>query len=135
MTAVDSRDTERMARHDILRIALIAVICEKIMQHILVTIAFWINAGGIRSTVAVDPDLLMDLGALAALLFILSLWGLLTRKWWTPDLLLLLALFDIVGEFVAQGKLAIVVTLSFLVAVLLLILTLMYRRQIGQRSG
>ncbi len=135
MTAMHGRGAERMARHDLLRIALIAVICEKIMQHIAVTVSFWIDAGGIRSTVAVDPDLLMDLGALAAVLFILSLWGLLTRKWWTSDLLIFLSLFDIVGEFVAQGKIAISVTLSFLVAVLLLILTLMYRRQLGQPSG
>lgn len=135
MTAMDGRSAEGMTRYDLLRIALIAVICEKIMQHIAVTVSFWIDAGGIRSTVAVDPDLLMDLGALAAVLFIVSLWGLLTRKWWTADLLLFLALFDIVGEFVAQGKLAIMLTVSFLVAVLLLILSLMYRRQPGRRSG
>ncbi len=135
MTAADGHEVGRMARHEVLRYALLAVICEKILQHILVTVSFWIDAGGIRSTVAVDPGVLMDLGALAALLFILSPWGLLTRKWWATDLLLFLALFDIVGEFVAQGRLAIAMTVSFAVAVLLLILTLIYRRQPGQRSG
>ncbi len=117
-------------RGDLLRYALIGVVCEKILQHTLVTIAFWIDAGGIRSTVAIDPDLLMDLGAVIALLFILGLWGLLTKKWWIPDLLILLALFDIVGEFFAQGKLVIAITVSFIVAVLLLILAIFYRRQL-----
>ncbi len=119
---------------DLLWYALLAVICEKILQHVLVTIAFWINAGGIRATVAVDPDLLMDAGAVIALLFILSLWGLLKRKWWISDLLILLALFDIVGEFLAQGRLAIAITVAFLVAVLLLILAIVYRSQARGRT-
>ncbi len=118
-----------------LRYALIAVICEKIVQHVLVTYAFWIDAGGIRATVAVDPDLLMDLGAVIALLFVLSLWGLLSRQWWAPELLIFLALFDLVGEFAAQGKLAIAITVSFMVAILLLVLALSYRLQTQRQTG
>jgi hypothetical protein len=40
-----------------------------------------------------------------------------------------LALFDIIGEFVAQGKLDIMITVSFIVAIILLILASIYRQQ------
>jgi hypothetical protein len=50
-------------------------------------------------------------------------------------LLIGLALFDIIGEFVAQGVISIVITVSFLVATLLLILTLVYRRQEMKNVG
>lgn len=118
-----------------LRYALIAIICEKIVQHILVTIAFWRNPGDIRSTVAIAPDVLMVLGAVVALLFVLALWGIIRRRGWVPNLLIGLALFDIVGEFAAQGKIAIVVTVSFLVAILLLILAFLFRRPLRQHSA
>lgn len=48
---------------------------------------------------------------------------------WVLNLIIALALFDIVGEFVAQGGISIVITLSFVVAVILLVLTLLYRRR------
>jgi hypothetical protein len=102
---------------------------EKIIQHIFVTYAFWQDIGGIRSQVAVPPDLLMIAGAGVAILFMLSLWGLLTNKWWTINLLIGLALFDILGEFIAQGRMDIAIPVSFVVAVVILILALVYRRQ------
>jgi len=105
------------------------LIAEKIIQHIFVTLAFYFNWADIGSTVAVSPRILMILGALLAVLFALSLWGMITRKRWAIDLVAALAVFDIIGEFVAQGKLGIVITVSFLVAILLLILALMYRRR------
>ncbi len=117
-----------------LRYALIAVISEKIIQHIVVTIAFWRNTRDVRSTVALDPGLLMILGVVLTLLFVLALWGIIRRLGWAPNLLIGLALFDIVGKFAAQGKLAIAITVSFLVAILLLILTLFYRRQLLQHT-
>ena len=49
-----------------------ALVIEKILQHTIVSVAFYSNWGDIRSTVAVDPGLLMVLGALVALLFALS---------------------------------------------------------------
>jgi len=102
---------------------------EKIIQHIFVTYAFWRDIGGIRSQVAVSPDLLMIAGACIAILFIISLWGLLTNKWWANNLLIGLAIFDILGEFVAQGRIDIAIPVSFVVAVVILILALVYRRQ------
>ncbi len=112
---------------------LILLTIEKIVQHIVVTLAFYFNWKDIASTVVVSPTLLMILGAMVAVLFIFSLWGLLKRKSWTVNLLIALALFDMVGEFVAQGRIAITMTVSFLAATLLLILCLAYRR--GMRTG
>jgi hypothetical protein len=52
------------------------------------------------------------------------------QKPWAINLILVLAMFDIIGEFVAQGKIGIVITLSFIIATLLLILAMLYRRQL-----
>jgi hypothetical protein len=102
---------------------------EKIIQHIFVTYAFWKDIGGIRSQVVVPPDALMIAGAGVAILFMLSLWGMLTDKRWAINLLIGLALFDIIGEFIAQGRIDIAIPVSFVVAVLILIFALIYRRQ------
>lgn len=110
-----------------LRYIVIALVVEKIVQHVFVTAAFFFNWDDIASTVAVAPGALMVLGGAVAVLFGLSLWGLLARKSWATYLAIGLALFDIVGEFVAQGKVGIVITWSFLVAITLLIVTAAYR--------
>lgn len=102
---------------------------EKIIQHAFVTLAFYFNWGDIASTVAVSSNLLMIAGAMIAILFCVSLWGLLTKRTWTINLLIALALFDIIGEFVAQGKINISIPVSFVVAWLLLIFSLIYRQQ------
>lgn len=108
---------------------LVILTIEKIIQHIFVTYAFWQDIGDIRSQVAVSPDLLMIAGAGIAILFMLSLWGLFTNKFWAINLLIGLALFDILGEFIAQGRLDIAIPVSFVVAGVILILALVYRRQ------
>lgn len=112
-----------------MKYALAALLLEKVVQHLFVTAAFYLDLGGIRFTVAVSPDALMILGALAAVLFALSLWGLLAGKRWALGLVIGLALFDLIGEFVAQGRLAINLNVSFLIAALILILALAFRRQ------
>lgn len=111
---------------------LIILIVEKIIQHIFVTLAFYFNWSDIASTVAVSPTSLMVLGAVVAVLFVVSLWGMISKRPWAINLLVFLALFDIVGEFVAQGRIAITLNVSFLVATLLLILSLAYRRQLNR---
>ena len=108
---------------------------EKIIQHIFVTYAFWQDIDGIRSQVAVSPDLLMIAGAGVAILFMLSLWGMLTDKRWAINLLIGLALFDIIGEFIAQGRIDIAIPVSFVVAVVILILALVYRRRNHRTKG
>lgn len=111
------------------RYLLLGLLAEKIVQHLVVTLAFAFNWAEIRSTVVVNPNLLMILGAMVALLFAFSLWHMLRRAKGVINLVLALALFDIVGEFVAQGTIRIAMTVSFLVATLLLILALFERRQ------
>ena len=109
---------------------LILLIIEKIIQHIFVTLAFYFNWADLISTVVVSPTILMILGALIAVLFMLSFWGMMRKQLWSIPLVIFLALFDIIGEFVAQGKFGIRITVSFIVAILLLILALMYRRRL-----
>ncbi|MCB8982640.1 MAG: hypothetical protein H6659_02340 [Ardenticatenaceae bacterium] len=111
------------------RYVLIVLVAEKIVQHIFVTLAFFFDWQGIGATVAVNPQVLLVLGAIAAILFALSLWGLLSQQKWAVNLIIGLALFDIIGEFVAQGTMGIVINVSFLVATVLLILALFYRWQ------
>jgi hypothetical protein len=110
--------------------SLVVLSAEKIIQHTIVTIAFILDIRGIRSTVAVPADLLLISGAVVTILFIICLWGLFSQRKWGINLLVSLALFDIFGEFIAQGRMDIVIPLSFLVAILLIIFSLVYRRQI-----
>ena len=112
------------------RYALMVLAFEKVVQHCFVTAAFLIDMGGIRSTVAINPWILTVAGALVAVLFAVALWALLVRRPWAPRLLIGLALFDIVGEFIAQGRLGITINVSFIVAVLLLVLSIKYRRTV-----
>ena len=118
-----------------LRYILIALALEKCVQHVVVTLAFFFDWRGIGSTVVVSPTVLLALGAIVAVLFAAALWGLVARRPWAVDLAIGLALFDIVGEFVAQGTLSIALTVSFLVAVLLLALALAYRRETRRAAG
>jgi hypothetical protein len=112
-----------------LTVVIIALIIEKIIQHVFVTMAFFFNWGDIRTSVAVNPDLLMVLGAAVTVLFMHSLYGMLTQKPWAPVLVAGLALFDILGEFVAQGRIGIAVNISFTVAIILFVLAIFYRRE------
>jgi hypothetical protein len=109
---------------------LILLITEKIIQHVFVTLAFYFNWADIASTVVVSPTILMILGIPLALLFFLSLWEMIKKQIWAVDLVIGLALFDMIGEFVAQGTIGILITVSFLVATLLFILALVYRHQL-----
>lgn len=112
-----------------MRYLLLALVAEKIIQHIVVTVAFAYDWRAIGSTVVVNPQSLMIAGAIIALLFALSFWGLLRRARWALTLAIALALFDIGGEFVVQGKVNITMTVSFLIAVILLGVALIVRRQ------
>jgi hypothetical protein len=112
-----------------IKYVLFFLLCEKIVQHVVVTIALYFNVKNIAATAAVTPGVLMISGAIAAGLFMLSLWGMIARKNWAINLVIALALFDILGEFVAQGRFDIVITVSFIVAIILLVLGLAYRRK------
>jgi hypothetical protein len=109
--------------------AMLVLIAEKIIQHTAVSLAFYFNWTQIRSTVAVNPEFLMISGAIVALLFVVGLWGMATRRTWAVPLAMVLAVFDLVGEFIAQGEIGITLTVSFIVAAALLGLAVAYSRQ------
>ena len=114
---------------------LILLVIEKIIQHVVVTFALYFNWKDIASTVAVSPTVLMVAGAIVAVLFAIALWGMLTKKPWTIKLIIALALFDIVGEFVAQGRIDIMINVSFIVATLLLVLAILYWMQFDKQEN
>ncbi len=105
---------------------IVLLVIEKIIQHTAVTLAFYFDWSHIRNTVAVPADILMVLGGIVAILFAIALWGALTSRVWVRGLTMGLAIFDMVGEFVAQGKLDITINVSFLVAAALFVLSLRY---------
>ena len=131
MTQLTNPHSSARAAIPWLRYALILLLAEKVVQHVFVTLAFWFNWQDIAATVVVNPTVLTVLGALAAILFALALWGAWGEKKWASLLAGGMALFDIVGEFVAQGTLAIGLNVSFLVAVLLLILAFFNWRRLA----
>jgi len=101
---------------------------EKIIQHVVVTPCFLFDFGEIRATVAIDYRYLMVAGGIVAILFFIALWGLLTEKIWPISLVAGLAVFDIVGEFIAQGTIFIAIMVSFVVAIVLLVLCYQTRK-------
>ena len=134
----DGEDMDPIARgrrRSWIRYSLIALVAEKIVQHIVVTLALQFNWRDIRSTVAVDSGILMVLGGVVAVLYMLTFWGLLKERRGTLTLIVGLALFDIFGEFVAQGTPNITITVSFLVAIALLILVFVYYRKDERRTA
>ena len=105
------------------RVLLFVLALEKTVQHAVVSWAFAADAFELRTDVAVDYRWLLALGALAGALYALALLGLRRRRRWSLWLLAGLALFDLVGELVAQGTLAIAITLSWVVALVVLLLS------------
>lgn len=116
------------------RYGLLILVAEKIIQHVFVTLAFIFDFSGIRATVAVDYNYLLYSGAAIALLFVLALWGLLKNRRWGLNLVIVLALCDIVGEFIAQGGLFITINVSFIVAIALLVWVWFYKRGLGSKN-
>ena len=114
---------------------LIILLIEKVIQHLVVTVSFFYNTGDIRSTVAVDYNFLMISGAIVAILFAIAFYGVIKNKNWGIILAATLAMFDIIGEFIAQGTIMITITVSIVVATILLILCqLEYQNIIAKRS-
>jgi len=101
---------------------LIILLGEKVIQHVVVSVSFFYNNSDIRSTVGVQYEVLMISGAIVAVLFAAALWGVIERRNWGLLLVAVLAAFDIVGEFIAQGTIFITITVSILVAIVLLVL-------------
>jgi hypothetical protein len=113
-----------------LRYVLIILLVEKIVQHIFVTVCFAYNFFGIRSTVAVDYNYLLYSGAVVVVLFAIALWSVIKNIRWGLNLVMGLAVFDIVSEFVAMGPVLITINVSFIVAIVLLVLCYWYQRSL-----
>jgi hypothetical protein len=96
---------------------------EKVLQHVVVTGALLADVGGMRDAVAVDHRWLVVVGGAVGVGYLFASAGLVRRARWSVPALTALALVDIVGEFVAQGTFAIQITLSFVVALLVLAFT------------
>jgi hypothetical protein len=112
----------RTTKHDGIKPTLLYV------QHMVVTYAFFVDLGGIRNTVVVDYQILMISGFIIGILFLIDIPFLYQRRRFSFILLFFLALFDFIGEFVAQGTLFIDITVSFVVASAILIILLIYRK-------
>jgi len=108
---------------------------EKAVQHLFVTYAFFVDLGGIRSQVVPDFRILMVAGFVVFGLFAVALYGQLIDAAWSTSLVNGLAIFDIAGEFYAQGTLIIDVTVSFVVAVVILLTVHLIRRAERLPSG
>ena len=108
---------------------------EKFIQHMVVTYAFYVDMGEIRSTVMVDHRFLMISGFIVGILFLVNIPFLLQRKRSSFTVLFFLAIFDFIGEFIAQGTLAIDITLSFLNASLILLILIVERKRFFDQTG
>ena len=128
MNSSHTGDGKSIVKQSWLYYLIIFLVIEKTIQHVVVTLAFYFNWTGIHTKVVVPPEILMVTGAVVAVLFGLALWAMITKQRWAINLVIALALFDIISEFVAQGRIDIVIVVSFIVAVILLGLALQYRK-------
>jgi len=107
---------------------------EKFIQHMYVTYAFLVDLGGIRQFVTLDYRLFMISGFLVGILFLVSFMLMIRRNRLSLNLLLGLALFDFVGEFVAQGTLFIDIPVSFVVASVIILVLLVTRNSLVEED-
>ncbi|MBW7881158.1 MAG: hypothetical protein H3C34_00735 [Caldilineaceae bacterium] len=107
---------------------------EKFVQHMYVTYAFMEDLGNIRQFVTLDYRIFMISGFLVGLLFLVSFVLMVRRNRSGLNLLLGLALFDFIGEFVAQGTLFIAIPLSFIVASLIIVVLLVTKNSLVQED-
>ena len=122
-------------KENLLLYILVVLSFEKFIQHVVVTYAFYVDMGEIRSTVMVDHRFLMISGFIVGILFLVNIPFLLQRKRNSFTVLFFLALFDFIGEFIAQGMLVINITLSFLVASIILLILIVDRKRFVDHTG
>jgi RsiW-degrading membrane proteinase PrsW (M82 family) len=108
-----------------IHIGILALTFEKILQHLLTTAFFAVDIPGIGSpdigsTFQLSDTMMVLLNAIVFILFGLCFWGRLRGEPWHRPLLVGLALFDILAEFVFHGFFYI--TVSVIVSVALLVL-------------
>ena len=115
--------------HPWIRTGLLLLLGEKVIQHLVVTLAFVFDVSHMRARVSGDYRLFLFAGIAIALLFAWCLVGLLRHKRWVKGLIVALAGVDIIGEFLAQGAVFIEMNISTLAAIVLLILAALYQNE------
>lgn len=109
-------------KRSLINYLLIILLLEKMVQHVIVSLSLLYDIGGIRSTLVVDYKALLVSGAVAAILFAVALSASVQKKHWGLYVVALLAVFDIIGEFIAQGTVLVTINISIVVATILLLL-------------
>jgi hypothetical protein len=109
----------------VIQIGILLLIFEKMAQHLLTAVFFVVDLPGIGRpdigpTFQLNDVTMAVLNLIVFTLFGISLWGRLRGSQWHKPLLVGLALFDILAEFIFHGFFFI--TVSVIVAVALLVL-------------
>ena len=109
----------------IIHIGILLLTFEKTVQHLLTAVFFVVDIPGIGrpdigSTFQLSDATMVVLNVIVFVLFGLGFWGRLQGKGWHRPLLVGLAVFDILAEFVFHGFFFI--TVSVIVAAILLVL-------------
>lgn len=128
-TGADRAEVPRRSKSQIL---LLLLSIEKVVQHLFVTYAFAVDLGDIRASVVIHHIPLMIVGFVVGLLFAVSARLQFNNERRGYLLLLYLALFDFVSEFVAQGTLAIEIVFSIVVATIILLTLFLDRKTLLQ---
>ncbi|MCY3413014.1 MAG: hypothetical protein INQ03_15355 [Candidatus Heimdallarchaeota archaeon] len=107
----------------------ILFICfEKFIQHIYVTYAFAADIDTIRSDVVLDYRILMYSGFFVAWVFLISGYTIFKERAWGLTLLWFLGWFDFLGEHIAQGGSLKFTPVSYIVAIIIIIIVPLHRR-------
>ena len=112
-------------KRKVIHIGILLLTFEKTLQHLLTAVFFAVDIPGIGrpdigSTFQLSDATMAVLNILVFILFGMGFWGRLRVKPWDKPLLVGLAVFDILAEFVFHGFFFI--TVSVIVAVALLVL-------------
>ena len=114
-----------LKKRKIIHIGILLLTFEKMLQHLLTAVFFAVDIPGIGrpdigSTFQLSDATMAVLNVIVFVLFGLGFWGRLQNQKWHRPLLVGLAVFDILAEFVFHGFFFI--TVSVIVAVILLVL-------------
>ena len=112
-------------KHKVIHISILVLTFEKMLQHLLTAVFFVVDIPGIGRpdigpTFQFSDATMAVLNLIVFVLFGASFWGRLQGKGWHKPLLVSLAIFDILAEFVFHGFFFI--TISVIVSAVLLVL-------------
>ncbi len=114
---------------NLIRIILLILLSEKIIQHALTALAFinaipGVGSPSIGSRLEISDQVMAISNSILVVLFGLSILGIVKDKSWSKTLVIILAGFDIVAEFIFHGLFYI--TISVIVSAILILLMLIF---------